>query len=220
MRYPIPVWPKSWGTSGGLSYRRRRTQPAAAPRMRASRPRPRIKGCQAHCASTFEHALDDRTRARRRDAGRSDTYGKFTGRSRDCRPRHEISAFGYARIAATRAAGFGQGSSFSVGDPVARAHVETLVIAQVETVASTGQLSSILQVPEIDFIFVGTNDLSFSLGSPGEFQHAKVQDAFDTISTAVTKTDKALGILVSTVAAARQWKARGVTYITVVMEAI
>lgn len=86
---------------------------------------------------------------------------------------------------------------------MAKSHSETLVIAQVETVASMNQLSSILQVPEIDVIFVGPNDLSFSLGVPGEFQHPKLQDAFDTISTAVTKTDKALGV------SFRPWRPHG-----------
>jgi 4-hydroxy-2-oxoheptanedioate aldolase len=128
--------------------------------------------------------------------------------------------FGIRGLAATRAAKFGQVLPFDVRDYIASSNTETLVIAQVETAASVEQLPSILQVPEIDVIFIGPNDLSLSLGMPGEFQHPKVQKAFDTITSAVTKTDKALGILVPTVEAARQWKARGARYLVVVMEAI
>lgn len=123
-------------------------------------------------------------------------------------------------LATTRAANFGQVLPFSIASHVATSNFETLVIAQVETLASVEQLPSILQVPEIDVIFIGPNDLSLSLGVPGELQHPKVQDAFDNIISAVTKTNKALGVLVPTVEAARQWKSRGARYIMVVMEAL
>jgi 4-hydroxy-2-oxoheptanedioate aldolase len=123
-------------------------------------------------------------------------------------------------LATTRAAHFGQTIPFSINDHVATSNAETLVVLQVETTAAIGQLPSILQVAEIDVIFVGPNDLSLSLGVPGEMNHPKVQEAFDTISSAVTETDKALGVLVPTVEAARQWKTRGARYIMVVMEAL
>lgn len=132
----------------------------------------------------------------------------------------KYSPAGTRGLAATRAANFGQVLPFSVANHIATSNSETLVIAQVETVASVEQLPAILQVPEIDVIFVGPNDLSLSLGVPGEFQHQKVQQAFDNIISAVTKTDKALGVLVPTVEGAREWKSRGARYIMVVMEAI
>lgn len=127
---------------------------------------------------------------------------------------------GMRGLAATRAANYGQMLPFSVAEHVARANAETMVIAQVETPASIEQLPAILQTPEIDVIFIGPNDLSLSLGVPGDLQHPKVQQAFDTIISAVTQTDKALGILVPTVEAALQWQAKGARYIMVVMEAI
>jgi 4-hydroxy-2-oxoheptanedioate aldolase len=123
-------------------------------------------------------------------------------------------------LATTRAAKFGQVLPFSIADHVTTSNSQTLVIAQVETLASLEQLPSILQVPEIDVIFIGPNDLSLSLGVPGELEHPRVQDAFDNIISAVTKTEKALGVLVPTVEAARQWKSRGARYIMVVMEAL
>lgn len=123
-------------------------------------------------------------------------------------------------FATTRASNFGQVLPFSIANHIAASNAETMVIAQVETVASMQQLPSILEVSGIDVIFIGPNDLSVSLGAPGEFQHPKVQQAFDTIISAVTKTDKALGILVPTVEAAREWKSRGARYIMVVMETL
>ena len=123
-------------------------------------------------------------------------------------------------LAATRAAQYGQVLPFRIADQVVRANAETMVVAQVETPAAVEALPAILQVPEIDVIFIGPNDLSLALGVPGELQHPLVQQAFDTIISAVTATDKALGILVPTVEAALEWQARGARYIMVVMEAI
>jgi 4-hydroxy-2-oxoheptanedioate aldolase len=123
-------------------------------------------------------------------------------------------------LAATRAANFGQLLPFNIADHVARSNTEALTIVQVETPASIEELPAILEAPGIDVIFIGPNDLSLSLGFPGDMQHPKVQHAFDTIISAVTKTDKALGVLVPNVEAALQWQAKGVRYIMVVMEAL
>lgn len=123
-------------------------------------------------------------------------------------------------LATTRAAQFGQILPFSIAAHVESSNQETLVIVQVETPASIENLSAIVQVPDIDVIFIGPNDLSLSLGHPGDMQHPTVQQAFDTIISKVTKTDKALGVLVPNVEAALEWQRKGVRYIMVVMEAI
>jgi 4-hydroxy-2-oxoheptanedioate aldolase len=132
----------------------------------------------------------------------------------------KYSPIGTRGLATTRAANYGQVLPFSIADHITRSNAETLVIAQVETPAAIEQLPSILQVPEIDVIFIGPNDLSLSLGVPGELNHPKVQKAFETIISAVIQTDKALGILVPSVEAALQWQTKGARYIMVVMEAL
>ena len=69
-------------------------------------------------------------------------------------------------------------------------------------------------------IFIGPNDLSLSLGLPGQLQHPTVEQAFDRIIKAVAQTDKALGILVPTAEKAVEWQGRGARYVMVVMEAL
>ena len=123
-------------------------------------------------------------------------------------------------LAVTRAAQFGQVQPFSIAEQVIRANAETLLIAQVETPAAIEALPAILEVPEIDVIFIGPNDLSLSLGLPGQLQHPTVEAAFDRIISAVTKTGKTLGILVPDAQKALEWQARGARYIMVVMEAL
>jgi 4-hydroxy-2-oxoheptanedioate aldolase len=95
-----------------------------------------------------------------------------------------------------------------------------MLVVQVETPTAIEDLPAILEVPGIDVIFIGPNDLSLSLGFPGQLQHPIVQQAFDRIIAAVTPTEKALGILVPNVEAALEWQAKGARYIMVVMEAI
>jgi 4-hydroxy-2-oxoheptanedioate aldolase len=123
-------------------------------------------------------------------------------------------------LATTRAAKYGLVPPFHLAGHISRANAETLVVAQVETEGSIEQLPAILAVPEIDVIFIGPNDLSLSLGLPGQLKHPAVLAAFDTIIAAVTQSDKALGILVSDAEAALEWQARGARYIMIVMEAL
>jgi 4-hydroxy-2-oxoheptanedioate aldolase len=132
----------------------------------------------------------------------------------------KYAPLGTRGLATTRAANYGQILPFSITSHIARSNAETMVVAQVETAASIEHLSEILAVPEIDVIFIGPNDLSLSLGFPGEMQHPKVQKGFDTIISAVTQTDKALGMLVPSAEAALEWQAKGARYIMVVMEAL
>ncbi len=124
-------------------------------------------------------------------------------------------------LAAGRAADYGQSPQlFSLSQYTAQANAETLVIAQVETVASMEQLPEIVKVPGIDVIFIGPTDLSHSLGVPGDLKHPKVQQAFGDISGLVLSSDKALGILVGNADAAIEWKQRGARYMMIVVEAL
>ena len=123
-------------------------------------------------------------------------------------------------LAASRAASYGQTPGFTFKDYTARANAETLIIAQVETVAGVERLAEIVQVPDIDVVFIGPSDLSHSLGLPGELQHPRVQEVMNQIIEIVKPTDKALGILVPNAQAAVQWQERGARYIVTGFEAL
>jgi 2-keto-3-deoxy-L-rhamnonate aldolase RhmA len=58
-----------------------------------------------------------------------------------------------------------------------QAEALTLVVALIETRAAIDQVEAIAATPGLDALQVGTNDLSVSLGVPGEVEHPKVQDA-------------------------------------------
>lgn len=127
---------------------------------------------------------------------------------------------GQRGLAGVRAAAYGQVPGFSFARYTEEANRETMIIAQVETAAAVDALPDILQLPDIDVIFIGPTDLSQSLGVPGELQHPAVQAMFDRIVSLVTASDKALGILVPNAEAARQWQARGARFVMIVMDAL
>jgi len=125
---------------------------------------------------------------------------------------------GVRGLAGVRADDYAQRQPFK--DYVVQANRETMIIAQVETGASVEQIAEIIEVPDIDVIFIGQTDLSHSLGVPGDTEHPMMQAALDRIITAVKQSDKALGVLVSNAQAAQAWRERGAKYIVIGLEAL
>src|SRR5262245_3062086 len=80
-----------------------------------------------------------------------------------------------------RGAAFGVAhDDYSGGDlteKITSANRETLLIAQIETVAGVRNVDAIAAVPDIDVLWIGHFDLSNSLGIPGQFVHPDFKDA-------------------------------------------
>jgi len=132
----------------------------------------------------------------------------------------KYAPLGTRGLAGSRAANYGQRLPFSYPEHIAKSNAETLVIVQVETPEAIENLAAIVASPEIDVIFIGPNDLSLSLGHPGDLKHPVVQGAFEQITDVVLKSDKALGVLAATTESAIEWRSRGVRYILGLFEAI
>lgn len=71
-----------------------------------------------------------------------------------------------------------------------RANEETLVIIQIETVASLEQCEAIAAIDGVDGLFVGPSDLSQSLGVTGQFFHDKCLAAIERVSQACRNAGK------------------------------
>ena len=125
---------------------------------------------------------------------------------------------GMRGLAGVRASDFAQVGT--LGDYVQKANAETMIVLQVETAEAIDALPAMLQIPDIDVIFIGPNDLSHSLGLPGQVQHPTVLEAMNRIADLVISSDKALGLMVRDLDSARQWAARGARYITINLEAL
>jgi 2-keto-3-deoxy-L-rhamnonate aldolase RhmA len=68
-----------------------------------------------------------------------------------------------------------------------------LVVAVVEEAQAIAHIDSIAATPGLDVLFIGTSDLSFSLGLRGEQNHPTLQDAIGKITAAAKKHGKILG---------------------------
>lgn len=91
-------------------------------------------------------------------------------------------------LAGPRAARYGQASDY-----VETEDEEVLVGVTIETEAAVENVEEILSVPELGFAFLGPNDLSVSLGHPGEPDHREVEDAVSTVEAAAREHDVTLG---------------------------
>jgi len=125
---------------------------------------------------------------------------------------------GIRGLAGVRAADYGQ--TISLGEYTTQANAQTMIILQVETEQAVEQIAEIAAVPDVDVIFIGPSDLSQSYGVPGQSNHPSVQAAIGKIADAVLKSPAALGIMVSSAEAAKQWEARGARYIAIGLEGI
>lgn len=65
------------------------------------------------------------------------------------------------------------------GEVASWVNEHTMIIIQVESGESVAKLEETLKVPGIDVALIGPNDLSLSLGVPGDFQHPRFVEAVE-----------------------------------------
>jgi 4-hydroxy-2-oxoheptanedioate aldolase len=117
----------------------------------------------------------------------------------------------------TRAAGYG----FFGGDAHIKASNEgTSVIVMAETRAAIESIDEIVAVPGVDAVFFGPNDLSFSLGHPGQMQHPEVVAAIEHGVARTLAAGVAPGVLAPTVADFHRLRKLGVRYLPMVMSGL
>ena len=110
----------------------------------------------------------------------------------------------------SRAAEYG---TLSPLDYPAIANERTLVLCYCETIEAIQNLDEILQIAEIDLIFVGPFDLSQALGVIGDIDHPKVQEAYDNIIRKSRAAGKAVGTIAANPTQARRLIEKGIQYI-------
>jgi len=97
---------------------------------------------------------------------------------------------GQRSVGIARAHGYGP----RFKDYVKVANEESILIIQIEHVASVRNLEEILEVEGIDGLMIGPYDLSGSLGLPGELEHPKVVEAKKKILEVAKEKGIAAGI--------------------------
>lgn len=75
-----------------------------------------------------------------------------------------------------------------------RANLETLTIAQIETKAAVENIDSIASVDGLDVLLIGPNDLSISMGYPGDLLGPKLTEAISRVAEAAKAHGKIFGM--------------------------
>jgi 2-dehydro-3-deoxyglucarate aldolase len=96
---------------------------------------------------------------------------------------------------------------------VQSANSQACAIIQIESAAAVEQIDAIARVEGVACLFIGTADLSASLGLLGQPEHDAVKAAVDTVLDAGRRHSKAVGIFVTSIEQACHYRARGVTFI-------
>ena len=102
--------------------------------------------------------------------------------------------------------GYGAGP---VADVMATANNQSMMIVQIETREAFAVREEIAALPYVDSLFIGPNDLSISLGKPGQLNHPTVVDAIQRTRDTCLKHGKIPGIQMNTPDSACRWAEEG-----------
>ncbi|MCC6859035.1 MAG: hypothetical protein IT158_10755 [Bryobacterales bacterium] len=109
--------------------------------------------------------------------------------------------------------------SVPVSEYVCSANEDTAMVMHLEGKECLEELDSILALPGLDVPFIGPYDLSHSLGVPGEIRHPSVRAAVEQLVQRARAAGKRVGIYCDDAATAAEWKALGVSYLAVGLDA-
>src|SRR5207237_4774455 len=85
-------------------------------------------------------------------------------------------------------------ATIPVGDAARIVNSETLVVVMIESPQGVANCEEIAAVPGIDALLIGTNDLCFEIGIPGQFNDPRVGDAYRRVIGACRKHGKFPGM--------------------------
>jgi 2-keto-3-deoxy-L-rhamnonate aldolase RhmA len=90
-------------------------------------------------------------------------------------------------------AGLAAATWFETGSYYDSADVQILTICVIEEEQAVANIDAIAATPGVDVLFIGTSDLSFSLGLRGRQREPKLWEAIETIKSAAKRHRKFLG---------------------------
>jgi 2-keto-3-deoxy-L-rhamnonate aldolase RhmA len=92
-------------------------------------------------------------------------------------------------------------------------NAETMTVAMVESCRAIDNLREILEVPGLDCVMIGPDDLSQDLGVPGEMQAPVLLDAFEEIFRRCQDARVPYGLSAQTPKMAQRWIEKGATWV-------
>lgn len=119
---------------------------------------------------------------------------------------------GVRGLAGGRANRFG---AIPLAEYVRQANEETMVIAQIETLAGAENATAIASVEGVDLVFIGPSDLSQSMGVPAQMSHPSVQEKIYEVAGKVIAQGKPVGCLTGSLEEAERQIKRGMQYLCI-----
>lgn len=113
-------------------------------------------------------------------------------------------------FATMRSANYG---FLTVPEHVAKTNAEAFIIVQAESAESVENIDAIAGTDGIDSVFIGTFDLSQSLGIPGQVDDPRMVTAIEKLLKGIKKAGKVPGIFAGTVELAKKYVAMGFQFI-------
>jgi 2-keto-3-deoxy-L-rhamnonate aldolase RhmA len=85
-------------------------------------------------------------------------------------------------------------ASVPVGETARLVNEETMVVVMIESPRGVTNCEEIAAVPGVDALLVGTNDLCFEMGIPGQFNDPRVTEAYRKVIAACRKHGRFAGM--------------------------
>ena len=95
---------------------------------------------------------------------------------------------------------------------------ELLIAVQIETRDAVQNIDEIVQVSDVDVIFIGPWDLSFSLGCPLDFEHPEHRAAMQRVESAAKAAGKILGTVTGDLKDLETYYERGYQFVAIGLE--
>lgn len=107
----------------------------------------------------------------------------------------------------------------SVKDRITEQNEDTMIIPQIERQRAIQNIETLVSVKGVDVALIGPQDLSISLGVPGEHRNQKMIDAIQKVVDACEKHGVAAGIHTPDLQDLLYWKDKGMRMLTYSTEA-
>lgn len=116
-------------------------------------------------------------------------------------------------LAGSRAHAYG--ALAPLGESIKIANEESMIIAHIENVQAVQNIKELLTEDGIDVWFIGTSDLSQSMGIPAQLQHPELLSTVDMLIDEIRSAGRIAGIVARNGEDARKYMERGCQYIIV-----
>jgi len=93
-----------------------------------------------------------------------------------------------------------------------RLNEESMIVLQIESAKAVEQLDQLISVPGVDAVFIGPNDLSQTVGIPGDAFHPEVVKYIDRTLEVCRRHNLPCGVHTYDVAGCKQWIQKGMRF--------